>query len=107
MIRFIFWFIISVIMAYFMTDIKIGGKTIKENIDNFLKTQSGIELQEKAKSYIHMGLGEVLKQVDSNPPKSVEPVAAPNGNKDSNTQDLDDLRPEDARELQKIIKEHD
>ncbi len=112
MFRFLFWFIASVIMAYFMTDIRIGGKNIKEIIDGFLSTQSGIELKHKAQSILDSGLGKIVNQVTSpdlskkgvtNPPQpEVQPSLPVNGSPDS-----DDLRAEDERKLQEIIKKHD
>lgn len=39
LIKFILWLGVIIVLAYFMTDLKIGGKTIKENIDDVLKSQ--------------------------------------------------------------------
>ncbi|MBI2339997.1 MAG: hypothetical protein HYU99_06510 [Deltaproteobacteria bacterium] len=33
LIKFILWLAVTVIIAYFLTDLKIGGKTIKQTID--------------------------------------------------------------------------
>jgi len=59
-IKLIFWFCVTVVLAYFMTDIKVGGKTIKENIDSFIQSDSGDKLKGKARDALRKGL-EVLE----------------------------------------------
>ena len=35
-IRFILWVAVTIVIAYFLTDLKIGGKTIKQKIDQLI-----------------------------------------------------------------------
>jgi len=119
-IRFIFWFSMSVIMAYFMTDIKIGGKTIKEIIDGYLSTRSGIELKMNTKNLIEKGTKNVINKFLTNEvPEMTENKSITEQNKEkqldtnremipvkSENADSDDLRTEDSLEIQKIIKNH-
>lgn len=37
LIRLFLWICVTIVIAYFLTDLKIGGKTIKQNIDQFIQ----------------------------------------------------------------------
>ena len=37
LIRFILWAAVTLVIAYFLTDLKIGGKSIKQNIDKAIQ----------------------------------------------------------------------
>lgn len=41
-IKLLIWILVVVVVAYFMTDIKIGDKTIKKHIDTMLSTKKGV-----------------------------------------------------------------
>jgi hypothetical protein len=111
MFRFLFWFTASVIMAYFMTDIRIGNKNIKEHIDHFLSTQSGINLQNKAKELIGLGADEVIKKIGESQtaPKGQEQVVVPpkQNVKPEMEENMDELNADDKKALMNIIKQHD
>ncbi|HBF12924.1 MAG TPA: hypothetical protein DDW49_05995 [Deltaproteobacteria bacterium] len=73
LIKFVFWVCAVIILAYFMTDIRIGGKTIKENVDEFFKSPQGEGLSEKAKTWVeekiefvfgNMTKGKVMQTIE-------------------------------------------
>lgn len=111
LIRFFFWMVTTIIVAYFLTDIHIAGKTLKQHIDGFLASQTGQELKSKA--------GNVLDNLE----KLTEPAKPGGAGKSDKTEksdrsDLSDKsdaarsdkpkEPEvtrsDEQELKKIIK---
>lgn len=51
-IKFFFWLVSCVIIAYFLTDIKIGGVTLKQLIDDFIEKPSVQDAKEKGEQYL-------------------------------------------------------
>ena len=52
-LKFVLWVCLSVVMAYFLSDIKIGGKTLKENIDSILHSPKGQEIKKEIESIMN------------------------------------------------------
>lgn len=46
-IKFILWGLTVVIVAYYITDINISGKTIKQHIDQWMASGLGLEIKSK------------------------------------------------------------
>lgn len=57
-IKFFFWMVCCVIVAYFLTDIKIGGVTLKQMIDDFIAKPSVQEVKDKSQKYLEDKLEE-------------------------------------------------
>lgn len=78
LIRLIFWVAATVILAYFMTDFKIGGRTVKERIDTFLHSDEGGDLKGKARSMAErfiaatLGKDNVDKPLPTPPPEEIK-----------------------------------
>ena len=98
-LKFVLWVCLSVVMAYFLSDIKIGGKTLKENIDSILHSPKGQEIKKEIESYtekkIKSTVKEVLDKENSEDKKS-------EGEKESPS----DITKEEKNEVDKIIKKN-
>lgn len=68
LIKFIFWIAATVSLAYFMTDFKVGGKTIKEQIDTFLHSEQGATYKQKAKDLADQFIGATLGKDNTRKP---------------------------------------
>ena len=98
-IRFLFWLISVVIVAYFMTDIKVGGKSLKENIDEFITSPTGVNLKGRATNWIESKVGSLggtppVQEVET-PPVSPAPATP-----------KEEITQKDENELQKILKKN-
>lgn len=62
--KFIFWVGVSLVMAYFLADIKIAGKTLKQNIDDFLASDAGREVKQKSQMILEKGLDKTSQLVN-------------------------------------------
>lgn len=98
-IRFLFWLISVVIVAYFMTDIKVGGKSLKENIDEFIASPAGANLKGKATHWVESKLGSLEGDLPTKVIEAPAPSPAPTLPKEEITQ-------KDENELQKILKKN-
>lgn len=98
-IRFLFWLISVVIVAYFMTDIKVGGKSLKENIDEFIASPAGVNLKGKATHWIESKVGAVSSDI---PSKVIETSAQP----PVPVAPKEEITQKDENELQKILKKN-
>jgi hypothetical protein len=67
LIKLLFWVCATVILAYFLTDVRLQGKTIKQNVDDFIRSDTGIHLKAKVKEWIE---GPVLEFLNSSPKKT-------------------------------------
>ena len=97
-IKVIFWLSISVVLAYFMSDIKVNGKTIKENIDYYLQSTDGQEMKEKAGHIVSEGLDKTISVMNK----------AKEGLSDKTQEFVDEAEEEitakEKDELEKILK---
>ena len=41
LIKMFIWIVVTLIIAYFLSDLKVGGQTIKQQIDGWIHGQSG------------------------------------------------------------------
>ena len=95
LIRLIFWVGVSVILAYFMTDIRVGGVTIKERIDRVVGGPG------RAQGVVNQVKNWILKKVGGityEPPLSRQPGSQGGKNEEiTNT---------DSEELKKVIEQN-
>ena len=107
LIKFVFWVCAVIILAYFMADIRIGGKTIKENVDEFFKSPQGEGLSEKAKTWVeekiefvfgNMTKGKVMQTIEEHQDILDEPTPK----KESH----EEIQQEDRSKLKDIFRDH-
>ncbi len=115
LIRFIFWIAITVCLAYFITDYKVGDKTIKEHIDIYLASSSGLELKNRATNALDKGLKGGLDFLEStksgnsqaadkkNEAHPTELVVSPDK---QNATKTEEITAEENANLEKLIKNH-
>lgn len=99
LIKFIFWFFLTFTIAYLMTDLKIGGKTIKQGIDQVIAGTVVGDYKDKVVQWITLHLNPKLGSPLSggvNHPGEVYPngEAAP----------VENISNHDAATLKKLIE---
>lgn len=94
LIRLIFWLGVSVILAYFMTDIRVGGMTIKERIDRVVGPGRAKNLVNQVKDWVMQKVGGITYE----PPLSRQP--AEEGGKN------EEITNTDSEELKKVIEQN-
>lgn len=55
LIKLIFWLAATIILAYYMTDIKWGGKSLKQHLDGLIHSEQGFSWRQKAGDWIKGG----------------------------------------------------
>ena len=91
LVKFVFWVATTVILAYFMTDFKVGGSTIKDRIDVVLRSDKGILAKEKARVLIDRVLGGSIAKDHLSKPLPQPP---------------EEIKPEDRNQLEDLLKNH-
>lgn len=91
LIKFLIWVVITVVVAYLMTDIKVGSRTIKGHIDHHIQFGSGLTIKEKAKSWIVKYLSKAPK---------IERVSKTQ----ENEEELGEISSRDEEKLKKVIQ---
>lgn len=93
LIRLVFWLGVSVILAYFMTDIRVGGVTIKERIDRVV----GPGRVQGAFNHVKNWVLEKVGGLDYEPPLRKPP---------STGVGEEEITDRDSDELKKVIQEN-
>lgn len=83
LIKLILWVGVLIVMSYFMTDIKIEGKTIKQHIDGFLESNSLKSGADKVKNLLDE---KGMKGKEQNP--------------------LEDISTKDQENLKKVLQQN-
>lgn len=102
-IRFFFWLSVSVILAYFMSDVKINGKTIKQTIDEFLGSVTGQKVQESATELLGSGLDTTIEAMNRAKAGLVE--RGERLREEVVVETSEEISVEDRRELKEVLKE--
>jgi hypothetical protein len=94
--KFLFWVLTTIIVAYFMTDIKVGGKTLKEHIDDLLASPAGVHLKTEAGQWVESKVGsfsgDLPNKVESPPTQAPLPK--------------EEITSQDETALQKLLKKN-
>lgn len=89
LIKFFFWLCLIFVIAYLMTDLKIGGKTIKQKIDQVIAGTPVGDYKDKAIRWIAFQLGEKQAEGENQLSPSQE-----------------DISEKDAKNLKKLIEKN-
>lgn len=96
LIRISFWFLATIVIAYFLTDIKISGKTIKGHIDSLLGDRSGSHLKDKANELLDQYVRPSLETV---------PIPSLRELENKERKEGEELTPKEQSRLKEIIEE--
>ncbi len=94
LIKFIFWLCLIFIIAYFLTDLKVGGKTIKQEIDQVIAGTAVGDTKDKVVQWITLRLNPKLGSPSSGGEASPTGEAAP----------VENISNHDAETLKKLIE---
>lgn len=121
LIKLLIWMALTIVVAYLLTDIKVGEKTIKQNLDEFLQVKNTQELKDKAWGFAGHILEDYLssKRAGSHPEKSTvksesaKPVETPSqGIIKTETKVVEDqeksegIKPKDEDKLKDLLKDN-
>lgn len=56
-LKFFFWLLATLILAYFMTDIKVSGKTLKEHIDSLIRSEKTKQVKQQVDKWFDQKTG--------------------------------------------------
>ncbi|MBX7148215.1 hypothetical protein K1X76_03955 [bacterium] len=93
LIKFLLWVAVTICMAYFITDFKIGDRTIKQRLDVFIRSEEGLKIRQ-----------DVTDWVNHNVSPSAKPSVAPPAVPPAKQEDVQ-LTHSDESALTKIIKD--
>lgn len=106
LIKLAIWVALLVVFAYLLTDFQINGKTIKQNIDDFLQSNQGEQVKKKAKEVLNEkvvpALNEFLSSKDAS--KLTEEQKKELLKKLEKLEAVDGISDKDAEELKKILE---
>lgn len=101
LLKLFLWLGVIVILAYFMADIKIGGKSLKQNIDDLIRSKPGVTLKNRGnelfKKHVRPQLIKVIESTESGD-KSAQKTGVEDGN--------EGIRDKDNSKLEKIIQKN-
>lgn len=106
MIKFIFWILITLTLAYFMTDIKIGEKTLKQAIDDVVKSESGLKIRQEAKGLLNKSLNTSLQHLNGKNEKAPTPPDVGQSKSHKEEVSEDELTAQQKKQLEQIIEKH-
>ena len=107
LIKLALWILVTICMAYFITDFKIGNLTIKQRLDTFIKSEDGVKVRQNVTDWVN-------KNVSPNSEKSIPqtPITPKNSgaiNKGNVEKKVDEDKTKitntDESALTKILKE--
>ena len=103
LIKFILWVCLTIVMAYFLSDIKIGGKTLKQNIDDFLHSPKGEEIKKEIQSYTEKKIQSTIEKVIKEEAKDEK---ASEDKAKTEEEPKSDMTKDEKNEVEKIIKKN-
>lgn len=107
LIKFILWVCLTIVMAYFLSDIKIGGKTLKQNIDDFLHSPKGEEIKKEIQSYTEKKIQSTIEKVIKEENKEEAKDEKVNQDKAKTEEEpKSDMTKDEKNEVEKIIKKN-
>lgn len=107
MIKFGFWIVATIIVAYFIADIKIGDQSVKTRLDNFVSSEKGSQLISDGKKALQKMLETALNLL--NETKEATPKATPKKvtpPKPEEAQLEEAITQEAQDQLKELIKKH-
>lgn len=95
LVKLVFWICVIVILAYFMTDFKFRGKTVKENIDGIIGSSRMESVKKKALQLVQGTLSSSAEEKFLSKPLP-----------DSGQGENEEFPPEDKMKLKKLIEQN-
>lgn len=85
-LKFFFWLLATLILAYFLTDIKVSGKTLKEHVDSIIRSEKSKQVKQQVDKWFDQ---KTNSKEDKEKPEVKE-----------------EIKEEESKKLEKVIKKN-